>query len=89
MPIVLLRLLHVLLLLIMAVLGLVLALRKSNDVEWFVWMVVALDGVLLAICTGLLLGRKQKKLRKDDNLNLNHKNIFIKTENLPAGRPFA
>ena len=59
-------LLVLLLLLIMSVLGLVLALRKSNDVKWFVWMVVAVDGVLLAICSGLLLGRKQRKLRKDE-----------------------
>ena len=31
-------------------------------------------------------GDALKKLMKDDNLNLNHKNIIIKTENLPAGR---
>ena len=59
-------LLVLLLLLIMSVLGLVLALRKSNDVKWFVWMVVAVDGVLLAICSGLLLGKKQRKSRKDE-----------------------
>ena len=58
-------LLVLVLLLIMAILGLVLALRprKSNDVGWFVWTVVALDGVLLAICAGLLL-EKLRKSRK-------------------------
>ena len=51
------------LLLILAGLGFGLALRprKSNDVDWWVWMVVGVDGVLLAMSIGIFLEKKWNK----------------------------